>query len=100
MKIKRVSFDKLPTFVCNHVNELYKQPHIIQSSILEFEFDSVPTLYVVSVLDLDRNIITEVTFDNDNGLLHENVVTLGTVLEAIKKYPERFGLRLREEIKQ
>ena len=27
-------------------------------------------------------------------------VTLGTVLEAIKKYPERFGIRLREEMEQ
>ncbi|GGJ76357.1 hypothetical protein GGR02_002902 [Anoxybacillus voinovskiensis] len=98
MKIKRISFDELPVFVRNHVNALYKQPQIIQSSILEF--DAVPPLYVVSVLDLDRNIITEVTFDDDKGLLHENVVTLGTVLEAIKKYPERFGLRLREEMKQ
>lgn len=98
MKIKRISFDELPVFVRNHVNALYKQPQIIQSSILEF--GAVPPLYGVSVLDLDRNIIAEVTFDDDKGLLHENVVTLGTVLEAIKKYPKRFGLRLREEMKQ
>ncbi|KHF30125.1 hypothetical protein [Anoxybacillus sp. EFIL] len=98
MNIKRVSFDELPVFVRNHVNTLYEQPQIIQSSIVEF--DTVPPLYVVSVLDLDRNIITEVTFDDDKGLLHENVVTLGTILEAIQKYPERFGIRFREEIKQ
>lgn len=98
MKIKRISFDGLPVFVRNHVNALYKQPQIIQSSILEF--DAVPPLYVVSVLDLDRNIIAEVTFDDDKGLLHENMVTLGTVFKAIKKYPERFGIRLREEMKQ
>ncbi|MCL6615789.1 MAG: hypothetical protein K6T39_01445 [Anoxybacillus ayderensis] len=98
MNIKRVSFDELPVFVRNHVNALYEQPQIIQSSVLEF--DTVPPLYVVSVLDLDRNIIAEVTFDEVRGLLHENVVTLGTVLEAIKKYPERFGIRLREEMKQ
>lgn len=95
MKIMRISFDKLPMFVRNHVNALYKQPQIIQSYILEF--DSVPALYVVSVLDLDRNIIAELTFDEDKESPHKNVVTLGTVFEAIKKYPERFGIRLRED---
>jgi hypothetical protein len=89
MQIKHVSFDELPEFVRQGIETGYKKPLFVKATVFEFSF--APSLYEVCVLDLDRNVIAEVTFE-EGGVRHESTVMLGTVLEALKKYPERFGL--------
>ncbi|SFA37988.1 hypothetical protein SAMN05192569_108222 [Parageobacillus thermantarcticus] len=90
MQIRNVSFDELPEFVRKGIEAGYKKPLFVKATVFEFSF--APSLYEVCVLDLDRNVIAEVTFEEGAGVRHESTVMLGTVVEALKKYPERFGL--------
>ncbi|WP_031405320.1 hypothetical protein [Geobacillus vulcani] len=96
MQVKHVSFDELPSHVTDEISARYNsQPNIqpIEATVMEFETVAEPT-YAISFLDVDRNIIVELTF-MDGKIVHENRLTLRTVFKAMEKYPERFGLKER-----
>ncbi|MEB3752521.1 hypothetical protein MKY25_01530 [Geobacillus sp. FSL W8-0032] len=93
MQVKKLSFDELPSRVTDEISARYKDIQPIEAAVMEFETIAEPT-YAISFLDVDRNIIVELTF-MDGKIVHENRVTLRTVFKAMEKYPERFGLKER-----
>ncbi|MGG3792519.1 hypothetical protein ABEV41_11300 [Geobacillus thermodenitrificans] len=93
MQIKKLSFDELPACVAGEITSRYKDVQLIEVTMMEFETVAEP-MYMISLLDLDRNIIVEMTFI-DGKINHESIVTLRTVLRAMKKYPDRFSLKRR-----
>ncbi|MED4917585.1 hypothetical protein [Geobacillus thermodenitrificans] len=94
MQVKKLSFDELPSRVTDEISARYKDIQPIEAAVMEFETIAEPT-YAISFLDVDRNIIVELTF-MDGKIVHENRVTLRTVFKAMEKHPERFGLNWKE----
>lgn len=96
MNIKHISFDELPSLILDEIHARYKAVQPIEATVMEFETVAEP-MYTISLLDLNRNVIVEIAYTG-NRLMYENNLTFYTVFKAMEKYPERFGLRFKEEL--
>lgn len=94
MKISKVSTEALPSELQAIITEKFKNAKFILAHVIEYELTG-SILYVVNLLDLQKDEIVELIFENGK-ITHQSAIALVVIEKAMELYPEVFRKGLKQ----